>query len=702
MAYFLKALSGASRLAPRYTRSQCGGPILAYSEEVLQAKAEGQPIVALESTIITHGMPYPENLETAVQVENIIRDRGAVPATVAILQGQLTIGLTEQQLQYLAKAKGVVKASRRDLAPVAAARKDGATTVAGTLVATQLADIPVFVTGGIGGVHREGESTMDVSADLTELGRSRTLVVCSGVKSILDIGRTLEYLETQGVCVCAFGESDDFPAFYTARSGHRAPNRVANAQEAARILQASLDLRLGSGILIAVPLPKKFAMDEKVIEGAIASALKEANAQGISGKEVTPFILAAVAKITGGASLDSNIALIKNNARVGADIAVEFKKLGNAEHSSNIGDSTGGRISHDAFPPVRRFHTSSRVHAGAESLDDGDPMFGPHMRCDADVLVIGGANVDRTYRVTEEQLQLDGSTHACNMQICAGGVGRNMAEALWRLRGGRARLITALGEDTDGQYLAGIAPGLVLDGCVIPGSRTASYAAVLDASGECRLGLGDMAIHNHISVELVDRHKSALEKAAMVILDGNVPQTTINHVLRLCHQLNKPVFFEPTDRRKAIKVLQSPHRIAYSSPNLAELRAMANFIKPNFATTVAAEEILYLSEIVVQVVEILIITLGSKGVLIIRRVGRDCIRARMYPVDVTKSVINVSGAGDCFACGFISGVLLGRKESECVSLGFMTAKRALHSKDTVPSDLVISVNVTEAPFELIT
>ncbi|CAB3237275.1 unnamed protein product [Arctia plantaginis] len=398
MAYILKHVRRGSRLAAFYKRGySLEASSLIFSEEVRRAKAENKPIVALESTIITHGMPYPQNIDTALQVESIIRELGAVPATIAILKGQLTIGLSEDQIRYLAKAKGVVKASRRDLAPIAAAKLDGATTVAGTIIAAELADIPVFVTGGIGGVHRQGENTLDISADLNELGRSKTLVVCSGVKSILDIGRTLEYLETQGVCVCAFGQSTDFPAFYTPKSGYRAPHRVSDAQHAAKLLQAAYNLRLNSGIVVAVPIPQEFAMNEKVIEVSIQRALKEAAEKGIQGKEVTPFLLSAVAKATGGASLNANIALIKNNAKVGANIAVELKKLKNVGNSFNskVGKGSGGNS-------VRHFHSSSR----ADCDTDDAPLIEPSKMCDGDVLVIGGANVDRAYRLKEERVQV--------------------------------------------------------------------------------------------------------------------------------------------------------------------------------------------------------------------------------------------------------------------------------------------------------
>ncbi|GBP70239.1 Pseudouridine-5'-phosphate glycosidase [Eumeta japonica] len=521
-------------------------PVLKFSEEVQQAKLEGRPIVALESTIITHGMPYPHNLQTAVEVENIIRKKGVTPATIAILKGQLTVGLTEDDLRRLAQAKNVVKTSRRDMAYVVASELDGGTTVAGTLVAAQLADIPVFVTGGIAvntyspvarvlvrpskvlqevvryawrvlstavavrcrvqlvasgggvggvggaaiivfrsllpprrpssggarftmrlcsGVHREGESTLDVSADLPELGRSDTILVCSGAKSILDIGRTLEYLliyssikasgpfapylgeqvklvvsqvvtalmtlvvsrsrpaqeqrgrlkETEGVCVCSFGESEQFPAFYTRASGHRAPHRLADARGAARLLRASRALKLHSGILVAVPVPREYAMNDAKVESAIEEAMAEARRRGVAGKQLTPFLLEAVASATSGASLQTSIlyyaakmqvvrqllklslyiALIKNNAAVGADIALEFNGTNDSRGPTAAGRAHGKGLLGNEFS--RRFHTSARDRRG--SFDCIDPS-----RRGA-VVVVGGANVDRLYRVTEDRVQ---------------------------------------------------------------------------------------------------------------------------------------------------------------------------------------------------------------------------------------------------------------------------------------------------------
>ncbi|XP_058055804.1 pseudouridine-5'-phosphate glycosidase [Anopheles bellator] len=291
-----------------------------------------QSLVALESTIITHGMPYPQNLETALEVEQIVRQEGAVPATIAIVGGRIKVGLGADQLRLLARTdkSECLKTSRRDMAYVLATGRHGGTTVAGTLLVAEAVGIRIFATGGIGGVHREGERTMDISADLVELGRCPVAVVSSGVKSILDIPRTLEYLETQGVCVATFGcRNCDFPAFYTRTSGSKAPYNLADAAEAAKVLHINGQLGVRSGILIGVPIPERHAMNRTQMESAIDQALQDAQQGQVQGKEVTPFILAAVSKLTKGKSLEANMALIKNNASVAAQIAVELSRLEN-------------------------------------------------------------------------------------------------------------------------------------------------------------------------------------------------------------------------------------------------------------------------------------------------------------------------------------------------------------------------------------
>ena len=294
---------------------------LSVNPEVKEALINRLPVVALESTIISHGMPYPQNVETALNVEKIIRDSGAIPATIAILQGKLTVGCTPAQIEYLGK-KGleVTKASRRDLPLLIAKGMDGATTVAATMIIAHMAGIKVFATGGIGGVHRNGQDTMDVSADLDELGKTPVCVVCAGAKAILDLPRTMEYLETKGVPVIGFG-TDELPAFYTAKSGIPLTWRVDDPKEVADAIHAADDLGYDGGMLVTVPIPAEWSMDADYINGAIDKALAEADEKGVVGKEITPFLLARIKEITGGSSLASNIQLVFNNVKTAARIA---------------------------------------------------------------------------------------------------------------------------------------------------------------------------------------------------------------------------------------------------------------------------------------------------------------------------------------------------------------------------------------------
>jgi len=294
--------------------------------EVAEAIKAGKAVVALESTIISHGMPYPKNVETALKVEQIIRDYGAVPATIAILGGKLKVGLSADEIEYLGKAKEVVKTSRRDIPFIVAKKLDGATTVASTMILAALAGIKVFATGGIGGVHRGAQETFDISADLQELAHTNVAVICAGAKSILDIGLTLEYLETNGVPVVGFG-TDELPAFYTRRSGFGVDYRVDTPEELAAALKAKWDLGLEGGLVVANPIPEAYEMDFDVINEAISVAVLEAEREGIKGKESTPFLLARVKELTGGDSLESNIELVYNNAKVGAQLAVALAAL---------------------------------------------------------------------------------------------------------------------------------------------------------------------------------------------------------------------------------------------------------------------------------------------------------------------------------------------------------------------------------------
>ena len=300
--------------------------MLKINPEVLSAIKENRPVVALESTIISHGMPYPKNVQTALEVEKVIREHGAVPATIGIIDGDAIVGMTPEEIEQFGKRKGIIKVSRRDLPVVYAKKLWAATTVAATMIIANQAGIKLFVTGGIGGVHRGAQETMDISADLQELAKTNVTVVCAGAKAILDLPLTLEYLETMGVPVLGY-KTEKLPAFYTAHSGLKVDYKLEDAKEAALTMYEKEKNNLQGGILICNPIPEEYSMDKKVIDDAIEKALKMMTEQGIKGKETTPFLLKTIVELTGGDSLESNIKLVLNNAAVGSEIIKEYCKL---------------------------------------------------------------------------------------------------------------------------------------------------------------------------------------------------------------------------------------------------------------------------------------------------------------------------------------------------------------------------------------
>ncbi|OAD60608.1 Pseudouridine-5'-phosphate glycosidase [Eufriesea mexicana] len=323
---YFQAVKRITVLNNRHSSSNCKTFIC--SPDVKVAKRNGLPIVALESTIITHGMPYPDNLKTAIQVENTVRKKGAIPATIGILDGQIHVGLNDEQLQILAKSDSTktIKCSSRDISTIVAQKFNGGTTVSATMLIANLLDIPIMATGGIGGIHHGVDMTFDISTDLVELGRTPVAVVCCGIKSILDIGKTLEYLETQGVPVINIGKTNYIPAFYCIETLQKikVPHKVSNAQEAMEIIKAQRELGFKMGLLFTVPIPEEYALDCEEMELAICKALENAKYKNISGKNVTPFLLEEINKITRGQSLRANMALIENNATVAADIAMNL------------------------------------------------------------------------------------------------------------------------------------------------------------------------------------------------------------------------------------------------------------------------------------------------------------------------------------------------------------------------------------------
>ncbi|KAM3870523.1 uncharacterized protein ACN63O_005641 [Diretmus argenteus] len=645
---------------------------------VSQALAEHRPVVALESTIITHGMPYPHNLSTAKEVEAIVRAEGATPATVGVIQGHVHVGLSSEELDHLARSTTSLKVSRRDLPYAISKGLSGGTTVSGTMIAAYKAGIPVFVTGGIGGVHRDGENSLDISADLTELGRTPIAVVSAGVKSILDIGRTLEFLETQGVCVATYGTSNSFPAFFSPQSGFTSPYHVCNAEEAAELIAGSLSLGLQTGLLFAVPIPEEQAAAGQQIQEAIQTAVAEARAEGIRGRDVTPFILQKVNELTEGKSLQANIALIHNNAKVGGQIACAL-----SQHMKE-----------------RKLRHTTRHH-GERSSDS-----------QSNVVVIGGINVDFIAKGKAEKL-LFGQTNPGSVCQSFGGVGRNIADCLSRLNH-RPLFISAMGTDLHSEAVLNHCKHMNTSGVArLQEQSTATYCAVITERGELSLGLGDMDIHQHISEQYVSQFETQLSSASLVCLDGNIPVSTVDYVCSIAKKHAVNVWYEPTDSDKACKPFLSEawKSLSYSSPNLAELCTMTKTlgIPTSEVQPSSLDEVLScalaLSRPLLEHLHCLVVTLGAKGVLVCgehvagsvnlqprkekRRRGRLC--ALHYPAlpVTTEETMNVSGAGDSLAGGMMAGILQGRDTNSCVQMGLLAARLSLASPHPIATILTL-------------
>ncbi|RPD55816.1 indigoidine synthase A-like protein [Lentinus tigrinus ALCF2SS1-6] len=551
--------------------------------EVQDALAHSRPVVALETTIVTHGMPYPTNRETAESVENNVRKAGAVPATIGLIEGRVKIGLEPRELEHLAdvaKNPGVVKLSRRDLGAAISLKKDGGTTCSTTLILAALAGIKVFATGGLGGVHRGAESTMDISADLHELTRCPLGLVSAGVKSILDIGRTLEYLETLGVPVVSYGPTDDFPAFYSRRSGFKSPWRIDDPVSAAKILYTHEQLGMSNGALFAVPIPEQYESVGEQLQRAVEQAVKESEENGVSrrGKEATPWLLKRVGELTAGKSLASNIALIQNTATVGGQIAVAYAQLAS---------EATGKASH---PHV--------VHQAAGFNPDPGHKKSTHLP-PAKLVVIGSAAVDITARADP----VPGTTTVHNnlqtttpgvISLTSGGVGRNVAEAAHRILSSHSKefahttvLLSPVGDDVFGQLLVSESEkiGMRTDGLIkVPAARTAVCNMVLDSAGGLTGGVADMEIIRSLEVskitEIIDKHHPTI-----MAMDANMSQETLKSLVKYANKRHIPTFFEPTSVPKstvifpavaaALNTASIPRApVTFATPNVLELAHM--------------------------------------------------------------------------------------------------------------------------------
>ncbi|XP_052762526.1 uncharacterized protein LOC128205129 isoform X2 [Mya arenaria] len=644
------------------------GP-LHLSNEVKAALHDGKPLVALETTIVTHGMPHPHNLSTALEVEDIVRQHGVIPATIGIIQGKVHIGLSSRQLEYLADpVTEAVKTSRRDLAYVLSKGLNGGTTVSGTMVLAHMAGIPLFVTGGIGGVHRGAESSMDISADLTELGRTPVTVVSAGVKSILDIERTLEYLETQGVCVSTYGESRDFPAFFSCHSGHQAPYNVTSPLQAASLIAAQESLGLQSGNLIAVPIPEQYDTLGQEIEGVIQGVVHEARNKNIQGKEVTPFILKRVNELTRGNSLKANIHLIHNNAKVGAQIAVELSKLKSGTSKTNGSPSSRGSNSFNEGKPEDFVVTNY-----SEPTKASDKL-----QAKKRVTVVGGSIVDFTARLGTQDVQSNGGTYPGTVKQSFGGVGRNLADGLSRL-GVDTLFISAVGNDSHTATFESHCKHMNLSGVLrLEDQRTATYWAVLKSNGEVIFGIGDMDIHQQISPRYIYGFEEQLAGSDIVCVDGNITVEAIQTVCSICKQNGVPVLYEPADLSKAMKPFETDafEAVVYTTPNLNELRTMAAHVsgKQPSSTVIDSADDMDLNAVIEETLSLLtpvskhipvtMVTVGRHGAMLCYHgdqsshmpmrgdnfVRDGSVTVEHYPViqrgEAGSNIVSVSGAGD--------------------------------------------------------
>ncbi|XP_012264907.2 pseudouridine-metabolizing bifunctional protein C1861.05 isoform X2 [Athalia rosae] len=654
---------------------------LVYNDEVTEAKKNDRPIVALESTIITHGMPYPDNIETALRVEDIIRKQGACPATIGILGGRVCVGIDQNGLEKLASTESAktVKCSRRDFPFVIANRLNGGTTVSGTILVANLAGIKIMATGGIGGVHRFAETTFDISADLIELGRTPVAVVCAGVKAILDIPKTLEFLETQGIPVVTIGEEKTFPAFYCRKTvdNIQSPYQVSTPEDAASLVKAQRELAFAGGILLAVPIPLEHSLDPAEAEAAIHEALKDAAQKNIKGKDTTPFLLQRLNELTAGKSLHSNKVLIENNARVAAKIAVHLS--------------------------VRKIedNRSTSVQSTVDVKKTGP-------------IVIGGAIFDTIVQLTEPTINFDGGTHNGTSRESCGGVGRNVAAALINLGIKKTRLLSVVGDDAAGKTLRESLRGGDEMVEVLKDVNTARYMALVDIHGECQFGVGEMMAHKKISPSLIRKYKSQLGKATILVLDGNLPLETLSEVFNISAQFNIPVWYEPTDARKATKIFQNNEHwkslLHFVSPNQNELLAIARYLEipvPSDSSSLNIDTVKNITEKVAEHIPVVLTTLGSQGLLVSRKatntdpfydenghlvLQETKVQTRLYSAispsgGNQKNIVSVSGCGDCLAAGVIFGIEQGWGEAKCLKLALQAASLSLVSHDSVPATL---------------
>ncbi|TIB99330.1 hypothetical protein E3Q18_01589 [Wallemia mellicola] len=710
---------------------------LKFSAEVLDAMATRKPVVALESTIITHGLPRGDNLSLGRKLEKIIRDNGAIPAHIAVIDGHPLVGLSDKQLEILALDESLnpLKISRRDLAVASALNRSGGTTVAGTICLASAAGIKHFCTGGLGGVHRGAERTWDVSADLTELGRSPVNVICAGAKSILDTSLTLEYLETQGVTVATVGETNDFPAFYSPKSGYYSPYNLTPV-EAARVSLASDGL--SSGALFCCPIPAEYAEEGARIQSSVDQAIKESQEAGIAGKETTPWLLARVAELTKGSSIKSNLALIENNAKISADIAVAYNQLQKGQEPEQKVYPMGHMKKPDATksevgkPPVRQ----PPQQVQKEKQTD----------IPADVMIIGASALDITSQYKDVVGENPQSTYPGVIKIGLGGVGRNIAEATNRvLRKSpiSSMLVTPVGSDEFAETLKSATSKLKMrtDGFINTYHPTPVVNLLLNSDGELREGVSSFEAVEKLTFDEVKKVLTK-HKPQLIALDGNLNSSLLADVMAYAEVNNIDTLFEPTSVAKATRILSGSGipKLTYATPNIFELKALVeskqfgelretdsywetlnglrlfqNFrdqLERNLPKNVLELGLPQMSVMLLPICKNLLVKCGSDGVLAVTRVKRDefgdwkdiksdkeasrvvhlpndgdGVVVQHFKASVAERIVNTTGAGDSFVGALIAAVASRKGLTDSVKLANEAAMLTLGSQDAVSARL---------------
>ncbi|CAO4372605.1 unnamed protein product [Caenorhabditis nigoni] len=627
---------------------------LQIANPVKEALANGEGVVALESTVITHGLPYPHNLSTAKSLEQKVRASGSQPATIALFDGKIHVGLDDEKLEKLASCQNAVKVSSRDIAKTLIRKEIGGTTVASTMKIAHAAGISVFATGGIGGVHRGADQTFDISADLQELSQTPVCVVCSGVKSILDIPKTVEYLETHSVNCVVYGEENVFPCFFTRKSGSKAQFQTESLEEVVEVLKTSKTLGLQFGTVLACPIPEKYAADGDLIQNAIDQAVREAIEQNISSQQVTPFILARVNEITRGASMKTNIALLENNASIAGRLAAKLCD--------------------------RRPIAISKMNRNQSSMVSKPK-----------VVSIGAAIVDFE-AITSEDVKDDGGSYNGRVVQRMGGVARNHAEALGRL-GCESIFVSAIGDDQNGQFFRTNGDKIDITRVkIITNKPTCTYLAV-NVKGNVKYGIvTSEPLLSTLTPKLIEANSDVLECSDFILLDSNLPVPLMAKTLEIAKKHEKQVWLEPTDIDKVKKVFSTGlvEAVTATSPNANEFLEWAKLcnVKVDPSIVNSADSVLELIEKektrLLLNTSLFVVTLANKGSAVVYRnkLGQLEFQALPPPLQMDK-VVSVSGAGDSFNSGVIAGLTHNKSVVESLQLGQECARLTLQTTSAV-------------------